>query len=455
MKPTILCLVCTLATSLTWALPPEEAQKLYDEITPSLVAVQYTVDGEFGRRELIGQAVVISEEGAVIASLALFPTQIPDEQMKDFKIIIPGDEEKELDAEFLGRDERSDLAFLKTKEPQKWKALKFQEQPLKVGDEVISVGLLPKEAGYKTYYSQARVAALLRGPVPHVLTTNEGLAAVGSPVFTADGKAIGLVAYQQGHSMLLNGNNSAMQMLATPPRFFVPARDFLPSLADPPKGDPLRLPWLGAPLIGLTKEVAEYYNMKNATAAQVGEVIPQSPAAKAGLKAGDKIIKVNGEKLERGDEPDETPRILLRKIRRMKIGDKVALTIMRDKDKPTTEISVTLEEQPRQANLAKRYYAEDLGLSVRDVVFADTYAKRVAADTKGVVVAFVRPASSAASAGLRMGDLVTEINKSPVTDLEGFKKSYKDFREKTPKEQVVLVVIREQKTEVIKMEPPQ
>jgi len=139
----------------------------------------------------------------------------------------------------------------------------------------------------------------------------------------------------------------------------------------------------------------------------------------------------------------------------MKIGDKVALTVMRDKDKPTTEISVTLEEQPRQANLAKRYYAEDLGLSVRDVVFADTYAKRVAADTKGVVVAFVRPASSAASAGLRMGDLVTEINKSPVTDLEGFKKSYKDFREKTPKEQVVLVVIREQKTEVIKMEPPQ
>ena len=154
--------------------------------------------------------------------------------------------------------------------------------------------------------------------------------------------------------MLLNGNNTAMQMLSTPPRFFVPARDFLPSLADPPKGEPLRLPWLGAPLIGLTKEVAEYYNMKNATAAQVGEVIPQSPAAKAGLKAGDKIVKFNGEKLERGDEPEETPRILLRKIRRMKPGDKIVLAVLREKDKPTTDISVTLEEQPRQAYLAKR-----------------------------------------------------------------------------------------------------
>jgi len=83
---------------------------MYDEITPSLVAVQYTVDGEFGRRELIGQGVVIGEEGAIIASLALFPTQIPDEQMKDFKVIIPGDEEKETDAVFLGRDERVDRA---------------------------------------------------------------------------------------------------------------------------------------------------------------------------------------------------------------------------------------------------------------------------------------------------------------------------------------------------------
>lgn len=455
MKQITISLVCTLAASLSWALPPEDAQKMYDEISPSLVAVQYTIDGEFGRREFIGQGVVISEEGAVITSLALFPTQIPDEQMKDFKVIIPGDEEKELDAVFLGRDERSDLAFLKTKETQKWKALKFQEQPLKVGDEVISVGLLPKEAGYKAYYSQARVAALLRGPIPHVLTTNEGLTAVGSPVLTADGKPIGLVAFQTGQSMLLNGNASAVQQISTPPRFFVPARDFLPSLADPPKGEALRLPWLGAPLIGLTKEVAEYYKMKNATAAQVGEVIPQSPAAKAGLKAGDKIVKFNGENLERGDEPDETPRILLRKIRRMKPGDKIVLSVLREKDKPATDIPITLEEQPRQANLAKRYYAEDLGMSVRDVVFADTYAKRVAADTKGVVVAFVRPASSAASAGLRRDDLVTEINKTPATDVENFKKTYKDFREKSPKEQVVLVVIREQKTEVIKIEPPQ
>ena len=142
-------LISTLACSVSFALPPEDAQKLYDEISPSLLAVQYTVDGEFGRRELIGQGIVIGEEGTVIASLALFPTQIPDEQMKDFKIIIPGDEEKEIDAVFLGRDERSNLAFLKTKEKQNWKPVHFQDITPKIGQTILSVGLLPKRAGYR------------------------------------------------------------------------------------------------------------------------------------------------------------------------------------------------------------------------------------------------------------------------------------------------------------------
>src|SRR5688500_4925082 len=75
----------------------DTARKLYDKVSPSLVAVQYTLDSEFGRRELIGQGVVIKEEGIIMTSLALFPTQFPDEQMKDFKVILPGtggDEEK-------------------------------------------------------------------------------------------------------------------------------------------------------------------------------------------------------------------------------------------------------------------------------------------------------------------------------------------------------------------------
>jgi serine protease Do len=289
-----------------------------------------------------------------------------------------------------------------------------------------------------------------------VLASPGGLTTIGSPVFNAEGKAIGFVPYcQQGPPPWLNRNSGALQNLNAPPRLFVPAHDFLPSLKQPPTGQPLKIPWLGAVLAGLNKEVADYYNLKNVPVAQVGEVIPNSPAHKAGLKTGDKIVKVNAQPLERGDEPDETSAILIRKIRRMNVGDKVSLTVLREKDRPTTDLPITLEEQPKQANLAKRYYADDLGMTMREIVFSDTYAKKVPADTPGVVVAFVRQGSSANSAGLRAGDLVTQLNKEPIADLAGFKQQYKDFRQKDPKALVVLVVIREQKTEVIKIEPPQ
>ncbi|HEX2972666.1 MAG TPA: PDZ domain-containing protein [Tepidisphaeraceae bacterium] len=240
-----------------------------------------------------------------------------------------------------------------------------------------------------------------------------------------------------------------------PPRLFVPARDFLPSLQEPPTGQPLRIPWFGAQLTGPSKEVAEYFNLKNTPVVQVGVIIPGTPASKAGLQPNDKIIKLNGQALDRGDEPDETPRILMRKIRRMKVGQSVTLTILRAKDQPTTEVSVTLEEQPRQANLAKRFYADDLGLSVREAVFTDDYANRLPLDAKGVVVAYLRPGSSAATASLRPNDFIKELNSVPVEDLEHFKSQYQQFRRSNPKDVVVLVVLRDGITQVIKIEPPQ
>ncbi|HEX2972341.1 MAG TPA: PDZ domain-containing protein, partial [Tepidisphaeraceae bacterium] len=380
-----------------------------------------------------------------------------DEQMKDFKIILPGDDEKELPAVFLGRDERCDLAFLKTKEKQTWPAIQFVDAPARIAEPVISIGLLPREAGYKPYYLEANIAAILRGPTPFALVSTNGLTGTGSPVFNSQGQAIGFVPFQP-RPQLQSGNTpnaGEPSTLVLPPRLFVPARDFLPSLQEPPTGQPLRIPWFGAQLTGPSKEVAEYFNLKNTPVVQVGVIIPSTPASKAGLQPNDKIIKLNGQSLDRGDEPDETPRILMRKIRRMKVGQSVTLTILRAKDQPTTEVSVTLEEQPRQANLAKRFYADDLGLSVREAVFTDDYANRLPLDAKGVVVAYLRPGSSAATAALRPNDFIKELNSVPVEDLEHFKSQYQQFRRSNPKDVVVLVVLRDGITQVIKIEPPQ
>ena len=451
-------LLFTSAASATVA--PEVAQQLYGRVSPSLVVVQYVFQNPLGRMELSGAGIVVSEDGLVMASITLFPTQFPDDEMKDFKILVPRDdgEPTELDAVFQGRDERTNLAFLKTKEPQHWKAIQFQEQKVNIGEPILSIGMLPKGANYKTYFVEGAVSALLRGEIPQVLVTGGGLAAMGAPAFTSDGKAIGLVG-PNGTSPLLNDTrgNTELQMVMNPPRYYIPSRDFMLGIQDPPTPEkPIKLPWIGvSEMNGVTKDLAEVLGLGNQPAIQIGDVIPNAPAEKAGIKAGDIIVKLNGKPLERGDQPVELPLILSHGLRRMKPGEKVTLSIMREKDQPLKDVELTLGEQPEGANLAKRFFADDLGFESRSLVFTDIYGLKLRPDQKGVIVSLLRPQSAAQTGGLHMQDVITKLDSEPVTGVEQFKKVYEALRKEKPKDAIVLEVHRGDRENTVRIEPPQ
>ena len=458
------CVLLSPGAAPGGAVGPDVAQKLYDRVTPSLVAVKYTWESELGRRELSGAGTVVRDDGLVVCQLAVLDMRIPDDQLKDFKIIVPdpaGGDPAELDARLHGRDERYNVAFLQPKEPsadgRKWQPVTFEDVPVRVGETVMSVGLLPEMAAYKTYFAESAVSVTLRGETPQVLVQGGGLTGVGSPVFNAEGKAIGMVNMQPGTTPFLNDPGTAMVAIQNPPKFFLPARDFLPALAAPPKeGEPIVMPWIGVPqLTGLNKDVSEVFGLTNQPAIQVGEVIPKTPAAEAGLKRGDIIVKLNGEPLERGDEPEELPQIFRRQMMRMKVGDTIKLGVVRGRGEPVQEIVITTAEAPKRQNTARRWFAEDLGFSSREMVFADTYVRRLQPDAKGVIVAMIRPQSAAESADLKVNDLITELNREPVADLDGFRKAYEQFRKDKPKEAVVMVVLREGNTQTIRIEPPQ
>jgi serine protease Do len=444
------------------AMTPDDLKKLYERVTPSLVAVQFVWESELGRRELIGAGVVVGDDGLVMTSMQMFDLRIPDAQMKEFKIIVPSQtaDHEEVDAIFQGRDERTQTAFIRPKSPQKWAALKFDEEKVAPGDEIASVGLLPKNGGYKTYLTRGAVSANLRGEIPQVLVVGGGLAGISSPVFNADGKAIGFVNNQPEHSPFLNGDfRTSLVPLISPPLFFVPTYDLMQSLNNPPKaGERMKLPWLGVPqqaMAGLNKDVAESVGLKDQPAIELGDILKNSPAEKAGLKAGDIVVKLNGKAIERGDEPEELPTIFSRKLRRMNVGDEVTLSILESKDKPLKDVKVKLDERPRGANLAERYFAEDLGFGVREVVFMDTYVRKLAPDAKGVVVSIIKPQSSAAAAKLQGNDLITEMNGQPAENLEQFKKAFEAIRKEKAREALVLVVLRDGTTQTIRIEPPQ
>ena len=441
------------------AISPDDAKKLYDKATPSLVAVQYVWQNELNRVELTGAGIIVSDDGLVMAPMVLFPMQFPDTQLKDFKILVPREdgEPTEYEAVFQGRDPRTDMAFLKTKETQHWKSISFVEGESKMGQSVSSVGMLPKNANYKTYFAEAQIGATLRGETPQVLVMGGGLAALGSPVFDDQGQAIGIVLPENQNPLLNEVNpRDPIASVMRPPKLFVPTKFFQISIKDPPTPEhPVKMPWLGvAEMTGVTKDLADVLGLGNQPAIQIGDVVPNAPAEKAGLKPGDIIVKVNDQPLERGDEPAELPGILSRRLMRLKPGDNVTLSVQRDKDQPLKNIAVTLDEQPLQMNLAKRYYADDLGFGVRDLVFSDRYSMKLPLDQKGVIVSLLKPQGSAQSGGLRNADVITKLNNEAVTDVDQFESSYKALRKEKATDAIVLQVHRGDGENTIRIEPP-
>ena len=431
-------------------------QRIRDQAQPSLVAVQYTWESEFGRREFVGAGIVVSADGLIMAPMALFDYRIPDDQMKQFKLLVPtADDVDEIDAVFLGRDERANVAFIRAKDKREWTPVKFVPGELRIGQPLVSIGLLPKAAGYRTYAQVAQVSAQLRGEIPQILVTG-GLTTVGSPVFDIQGQAVGFVHFEADQPIALNDERTALAGISRPPILFTPSSDFLGSVQDPPTGKPLALPWIGiVHANGLRKEVAEYFGLKDQPAIEIADVVPGAPADKAGLKAGMIIVKANGRGLTRGDEPRELPMILNRQIVRMKVGQVVTLSVLTGKGQPEKEFAVTLEEMPSRPSQAARYYAEDLGFVVRASVFMDTYLRRLPADAGGVVVAAIRPQGPAQTAKLEGGDMIVEVSGQTVKNLEQFRQIYAASRAEKPREAVVLVVLREGRNQTLRLEPPQ
>lgn len=452
------------------ASPQAPLRALYERVAPSLVAVEFTWAYEFGRMEFVTPGVVVRDDGLVMIPLTAVGTGLPDDQLVDFKIIVPGGDrdDDEVEAVFQGRDERTALAFVlpKSSAERTWTPVRFAEPAsLNVGDQIASVGMLPKEAGYRALLATGTLAAKLRGEVPAWVVTGGGLAAVGAPVFSGAGdSAVGYVNLHQGQQPFLHTSSqnprqqvNALTAVVNPPRFFIPASEVLLSLGNPPTPQqPLVLPWIGTPqLTGLEPEVAEAFGLKNQPAIEIGDVVPNSPADRAGLKVGQKIIKLNGRPLERGDQPDELPDIFSRNIRRLPVGSEITLTVLAARDEPPRDVTVTLEPRPRRQNELRRYWAEDLGFSTRDLVFEDTYVRKQADDFKGVIVALVKREGAAAAATLETGDIITSLNGQPVANLEGFEAAYRALRKEKPTEPIVLVVLKpDSTTKTVKIEPP-
>jgi serine protease Do len=176
--------------------------------------------------------------------------------------------------------------------------------------------------------------------------------------------------------------------------------------------------YLGIGMNDVTPENASFFNLKDASGAVVAQVTPDSPAAKAGLKQGDVINELNGQKVVDGSA-------LQVAVSEDKPGDVIHLGVIRNGQPQTVTVTVGQYHKPGaevasndasggQGNTGK------LGLAVDDVNSDVRQQLNLPADVKGAAVAQVRPGSPAEDAGLQPGDIVVEVDRKPVTSAEQF-----------------------------------
>ena len=163
---------------------------------------------------------------------------------------------------------------------------------------------------------------------------------------------------------------------------------------------------LGVVIQDLTPDLAQAFNLgDNQRGVVVAQVQSGSPAAKAGVEAGDVVISVDGKAIDSAAE-------MRNEIGTRRIGDKIKLTLLRDRSSKTVEATIGEPQADIAATNALHPFLAGAKLEPRN-------------DGRGIRVVGIEPGSAAQSAGLQQGDVIVAVNRVQVQTLDDFKKAAK------------------------------
>ena len=316
-------------------------------------------------------------------------------------------------AKLVGLDKKTDLAVLKLDDGKaqfKYARLGDSEK-LQVGDWVIAVGSpFGLQATVTAGIISAKARNIGQGPFDDFLQTDAAInpGNSGGPLVNMQGEVVGI--------------NTAIVAGGSGIGFAIPsnmARKIYTELQS--KGRVTR-GWLGVSIQPLTAELARSFNAKDTKGVLISDVMPDSPAAKAGLKPGDILVEFEGKKME-------APSDLQRAVGMAQPGQDTKMKIWRDQADRTIEIKIGEAPDEREAQQRpSRATPSALGLDVRPIT--PEIAKQLnLKSTEGVVVARVDEGSTAAESGVQRGDVIREINRQKVRSMADYERLTKDVKE--------------------------
>jgi serine protease Do len=161
----------------------------------------------------------------------------------------------------------------------------------------------------------------------------------------------------------------------------------------------------------ITEDIAKSLKLKETAGALVSDVFEGDPADKAGIKAGDIVVEIDGKKIKDTHE-------LLRIVASLSVGRKIDIKVLRDGEEKAFHITIAERKEDRRL-AATGQEREYFGMMVQKIT--PEIARHLGlSDTKGVVIAQVKEGSPADEAGIRPGDVILQVNRVKVSSLKDY-----------------------------------
>ena len=370
----------------------------------------------------LGSGFLISADGYVVTN-----NHVVDHGKT---VTVTLDDGRELDAKVIGVDSKTDLALLKIKDAKDLPYVKLSHETPRIGDWVLAIG---NPFGLGGTVTAGIVSAEGRdigsGPYDQFIQIdapiNKGNS--GGPTFNLKGEVVGV------NTAIFSPTGGSVGL-----GFAIPAQTVDLVVAQLQHGG-VKRGYLGVQIQPVSQEIADGLGLKSTDGAIVAETQPDSPAASAGFKSGDVILKFNNETVKSAAD-------LTRKVGSLKPGDKADVTYVRGGEEKTASVALG-DLKPEQTAKADEDKVEAKSSLTLGVQLAPSEKG------KGVQVVGVDPTGPGAAKGLTAGDVILEVSGKPVASPQEVKAGI-EAAKKDGKKAVLMLVKTQQASRFIAFEFP-
>ncbi|HYA05647.1 MAG TPA: DegQ family serine endoprotease [Xanthobacteraceae bacterium] len=350
----------------------------------------------------LGSGVIVDPAGLVVTNYHVI------EGASQVKVALA--DKREFDADIVLKDQRSDLAVLRVKgAKERFPTLEFaNSDDLQVGDVVLAIG---DPFGVGQTVTHGIVSAVARTDVgisdyQFFVQTDAAInpGNSGGPLVDMNGRMVGI-------NSAIYSRSGGSQGIG----FAIPANMVRVVVASAEGGSGLvQRPWLGAKLQQITPDIADSLGLQRPSGALVASVVADSPAARAGIKAGDVIVSVDGTAVD-------DPTAFNYRFATRALGGTAQIGLIRQgRDLMVPVALQSLPDTPRQ-ELEIRARSPFRGATVANLSPALADELRLDPNAEGVVVTEVADGSDAQSIGFQKGDIIVSVNNQKIAkpaDLE-------------------------------------